>query len=74
VGTGAYSEDRCGRGSGMTCISIVDRGTLKVIAEIEVGPFGNSCALLLVSDRDRSDRSSGFLETLLGPWQRRRAS
>lgn len=51
-GSIAKREDRV---TGPTQISVVDRRTLEVKAVVEVGPFGNPCDLLVVSEHDQSD-------------------
>lgn len=49
IGQGSFSDARIDRLMGMSWISVVDRKILKVVAVIEVGPYGNTCDLLLLN-------------------------
>jgi hypothetical protein len=48
IGQGSFSDARIDRLMGMSWISVVDRQTLKVVSVLEVGPYGNTCDLLLL--------------------------
>ncbi len=43
---------------GMTQITIIDRARWQTAAVIDVGPYGNPCDLLLMSEPDWSDEAS----------------
>jgi hypothetical protein len=55
VGSGANSRDREGRDSGPSYLTVLDRRSLEVVASLDVGPFGNTCGLLLLSEPDATD-------------------
>ncbi|MCS6850089.1 MAG: hypothetical protein NZ700_02835 [Gemmataceae bacterium] len=50
VAQGVVSDDREERQHGPSWLAILDRSTLKPCTAVEVGPFGNTCELLLVSE------------------------
>jgi len=54
IGHGSFAK-REDRVTGPTQISVLDRKSLKVLAVVDIGPFGNPCDLLIVSERDWSD-------------------
>jgi hypothetical protein len=53
IGQGSFSDARIDRLTGMSWISVVDRKTLEVAAMIEVGPYGNTCDLLLLTPENK---------------------
>jgi len=56
VGHGRQSRyDREDRADGPTRISVVHRTSMEVVSVVEVGSFGNTCDLLLLSEPDQSD-------------------
>jgi hypothetical protein len=57
VGYGLHSEERTARSAGPTRLAVLDRDTLALLADVEIGRFGNSCALLLLDPPDECDRS-----------------
>lgn len=48
IGQGSFSDARIDRLMGMSWISVVARTTLEVVSVIDVGPYGNTCDLLLL--------------------------
>jgi hypothetical protein len=55
------SHERMGRQHGHCWIAVVNRHTLRQEASIEVGPYGNTCDLLLLDDWDLVDRASEMI-------------
>ena len=55
VSYGIFSEERSQRLVGITGITIINRQTFNVIKKVEIGNYGNSCDLLLISDADLTD-------------------
>ena len=54
VGHGTFSSS-AQRVSGLTQITVIDRHRMETAAVIDVGPYGNPCDLLLMSEPDWSD-------------------
>lgn len=48
VAHGYQSDDRAGRLVSPSRLAVLDRRTLQVVSDIDVGPFGNTCDLLLM--------------------------
>lgn len=48
VAHGYYSDDRAGRLCCPCFVSVLERETLRVVEQLEVGPHGNPCELLLL--------------------------
>ncbi|MFO0845657.1 MAG: hypothetical protein U0797_25285 [Gemmataceae bacterium] len=55
VGHGSCSDDREGRLRGPSWLRVLRRDTLEEEAAIEVGPHGNTCDCLLLSEPDLTD-------------------
>jgi len=56
IGHGSFAK-REDRVTGPTQISVIDRGTLELLSVVDVGPFGNPCDLMIMSERDWSDET-----------------
>jgi hypothetical protein len=54
AGHGTFST-RANRVNGPTQITVLDRRSLATVAVVDVGPYGNPCDLLLMSEPDLSD-------------------
>jgi FkbM family methyltransferase len=65
VASGENNADRSIRMLGRTFLSVVDRRTLQMLTTIELGPYSNSCDLLLVSESDATDAPAPTLVTSL---------
>ena len=55
IGYGLWSEERPGRTGSATWLTVLDRATLTAIMDMELGPYGNICGLLILSEQDLSD-------------------
>ena len=51
-GTVGRREDRV---TSPTCLTVLDRRTSAIVSRVEVGPYGNPCDLLLMSEPDWTD-------------------
>jgi hypothetical protein len=64
---GGYNLGRPGRLHGPTGIIILDRRSWDEVAQVHLGPYGNTCGCLLLSETDWSD-SSRRKGRLLADW------
>jgi hypothetical protein len=69
VAGGANAVDRQGRETSASHLTVLDRRSREVVTTLELGPFGDTCGVLLLSERDATDS----LPRLPRPGQRRLA-
>jgi hypothetical protein len=60
IGYGEASDYRDARVASPTRLRVLDRTALSVVMDVAIGSFGNSCDILVISERDLTDCSPAF--------------